>query len=86
MSSRRGAAKGAGSRRFSRHHEEAGLNATHRLMQWSKAQELVQVGKADGHALMSATPDRKLKYDFSHPTLDVEFTLFVNAGDEERIT
>ncbi len=53
---------------------------TLRLMPWNKAQTQVLSGQADALSLMSSTPQRQQSYDFSEPTLELEFSLFVRAG------
>ncbi|MEF3698581.1 PAS domain S-box protein [Desulfolutivibrio sp.] len=50
-----------------------------RLMDWSKAQELVVDGKADALLQINATPDRLKLFDFSEPLLASEFSIFTTS-------
>lgn len=52
-----------------------------RLMSWIKAQGMVLSGEADALTLMGRTEKREKLYDFSEPTLDMEFCFFVRTDD-----
>lgn len=48
-----------------------------RLMDWAQAQAQVLTGGADALTLLAQTPERDREFDFTQPTLPVEFALFV---------
>jgi len=50
-----------------------------RLMNWARAQQLVQEGRADALLQINPSPERRRFYDFSPPLLTSEFTIFTTA-------
>jgi ABC-type amino acid transport substrate-binding protein len=47
-----------------------------RPMTWTRAQELVQEGRADALLQINPSPERREVFDFSAPLLTSEFTVF----------
>ena len=58
-------------------------SVTIELMDWDAAQRKVQSGDADLLIDMSVTEDRKALYDFSVPTAEHEFGLFVRRNETQ---
>jgi signal transduction histidine kinase len=56
--------------------QRIGMPIDLRLMDWSKAQELIAQGQAIGLCQMSITEARKKSYDFSDPVITLHFSIF----------
>lgn len=56
--------------------EAAGLDIEIRVLDWARAQEMVQRGEADALLQINWTEERDGLYDFSVPLLDSNFTIF----------
>jgi PAS domain S-box-containing protein len=52
------------------------------FMDWSKAQEMVQGGRADALIQINPTEERRKLYDFSEPLLDSEFSILKRFDNE----
>ena len=50
-----------------------------RLMAWQEAQNMVLQGKADALFPMSITEARQQSFDFSHPLLELQFSIFTRS-------
>lgn len=50
-----------------------------RLMNWTRAQQLVQEGRADALLQINPSPERQEVLDFSAPLLTSEFTIFTTS-------
>jgi two-component system, cell cycle sensor histidine kinase and response regulator CckA len=64
--------------------KSSGREVTIRLLEWDKAQLLVQHADADALGLLAITEERKAIFDFTDPVMNLEYSLFVR-GDQSSI-
>ncbi len=75
-----GAPVGANVELWQRIGEQLGRAVDVRLISWPDAQQKLLAGQGDALTLMSATPQRSLRFDFTEPTFSVAFRFFVNTA------
>ena len=57
----------------------SGREMTVTLLEWEKAQQMVQRADADAAGLLAITEERKSIYDFTDTVMELEYSLFVRA-------
>jgi PAS domain S-box-containing protein len=57
----------------------SGREMTVTLLEWEKAQQMVQHADADATGLLAITEERKTIYDFTDTVMDLDYSLFVRA-------